>query len=444
MVFLRLLGLPHVSFILWIRFISSPLMPRCDGTRNPFHCDSQLLPFLQFLNSTEELIQMKTFAPFLIMVPRKPAFLSAALIPADVPVPMITSYLRTAAPLDSQICRLFFMEEHNSTVLKIFLPRSNKEVPFVIEAEIEGLNLSNNKLQSLEEARLPNRMRFLFLDHNLIRKPPVSLLESLEFLTSVTLSNNPWACDCDALDFKKWVVLKSVLVLDVKETRCGPDMPDRPGLAERSIWLLTGFGTLPRQHSYLHLHGFRISQFVLIDDQLKNRLDTVRDRREGVALLTRSDLGQGKDIDRDKEFDAFISFSHKDQDLVIQGANRGDRREGPGYQVVPSLQTLPPGRIHTKEHHEGREVLQENSPRALSALKDHVPRIIVIKLPDQPQDDELPEEIQLYLSNTTYLTWGEKHFWSKLLYMLPRSQSIQKHQFRNYTRLPICIANRSV
>ncbi|GIY56123.1 hypothetical protein CEXT_290281 [Caerostris extrusa] len=63
------------------------------------------------------------------------------------------------------------------------LPRANQEMPFVIEAEIEGLNLSNNKLKSLEEARLPNRTRFLFLDHNLIRKLPVSLLESLVFLT---------------------------------------------------------------------------------------------------------------------------------------------------------------------------------------------------------------------------------------------------------------------
>ncbi|GIX83741.1 uncharacterized protein CEXT_776341 [Caerostris extrusa] len=100
----------------------------------------------------------------------------------------------------------------NSTVLEIFLPRANKEVPFVIEAEIEGLNLSNNKIQSLEEARLPNRTRFLFLDHNLIRKLPLSLLESLKFLTRVTLSNNPWTCDCAALDFKKWVVSKSILV----------------------------------------------------------------------------------------------------------------------------------------------------------------------------------------------------------------------------------------
>ncbi|GIY87975.1 hypothetical protein CEXT_660421 [Caerostris extrusa] len=109
----------------------SPKLTHLFLAANPFHCDSQMLAFLQFLNSTEELMT------------------------------------------DEDLCTLSHNEEQNSTVLEIFLPRANKKIPLVIEAEIEGLNLSNNKIQSLEEARLPNRTRFLFLDHNLIRKLPV-------------------------------------------------------------------------------------------------------------------------------------------------------------------------------------------------------------------------------------------------------------------------------
>ncbi|GIY31474.1 protein toll [Caerostris darwini] len=77
----------------------------------------------------------------------------------------------------------------------------------------------------------------------------------------------------------------------------------------------------------------------------------------------------------------------------------------------------------------------------VQALKGHVPRIIIIKLADLPKDDELPEEIQLYLKNTTYLNWGEKHFWNKLLYTLPRSQSVQKHKSREDASLQIPMAN---
>ncbi|GIZ05154.1 protein toll [Caerostris extrusa] len=257
-----------------------------------------------------------------------------------------------------------------------------------------------------------------------------------------------------------------------------PDMPTCPGLAERGIWLLPDLELCPENTGLYISMGFGfLSKFGVGGGRRNNRLDAVEGESEGVALLIRSDLDQGeghrqgqggeKDIDRDKKFDAFISFSYKDQDLVIQELIEGeffarhsqlrydryedsDRRERPGYQVVPSLQTLPPRRIHTKEHHEGRGVLLENSPRALSrvvpsefnaahvqALKDDVPRITVIKLADLPKDDDLPKEIQLYLNSTTYLTWGEKHFWCKLLYILPRSQSIQKPESRDDARFLI-------
>ncbi|GIX67880.1 hypothetical protein CEXT_154631 [Caerostris extrusa] len=53
-----------------------------------------------------------------------------------------------------------------------------RKCPSVIGPD-RGSEHVNNKIQSLEEARLPNRTRFLFLDHNLIAS--VFLLESLEF-----------------------------------------------------------------------------------------------------------------------------------------------------------------------------------------------------------------------------------------------------------------------
>ncbi|GIX70607.1 uncharacterized protein CDAR_459781 [Caerostris darwini] len=211
-----------------IRSISTNQIPRILTylylAGNPFHCDSQMLPFLQFLNSTEEIMTDED-----LCTPSHNGTAPASPL-ARCPAPCRCSFTNDNFMLvdcsSSGLTHLppFFTEEQNSTVLQIFLPRANKGMPFVIEAEIEGLNLSNNKIQSLEEARLPRRTRLLFLDHNLIHRPPVFLLESLEFLTRVTLSNNPWTCDCAALDFKKWVVSKSTLVLDVNETRCDPDM----------------------------------------------------------------------------------------------------------------------------------------------------------------------------------------------------------------------------
>ncbi|GIY20528.1 hypothetical protein CEXT_312041 [Caerostris extrusa] len=161
----------------------------------------------------KDLRQMKAFVPHL-----KNDTAPALLLPAASTLPMFSftnDNLIFGGLQPSGLTNLppFFTEEQNSTVLEIFLPRANKEVPFfVIEAEIEGLNLFNNKIQSLEEARLPNRTRFLFLDHNLIRKLPVFLLESLEFPDEGYAVQQSLACDCTALDLKKWVVSKSILV----------------------------------------------------------------------------------------------------------------------------------------------------------------------------------------------------------------------------------------
>ncbi|GIY94993.1 protein toll, partial [Caerostris extrusa] len=333
----------------------------------------------------------------------------------------------------------------SSRTVQIFLPRTNKEMPFVIEAEIEGLNLSNNQIQSLEQARLPSRTRFLFLDHNLMQKPPVFLLESLEFLTTVTLSNNPWTCDCAALDFKKRLFLKSNLVLDMRETRCGPDMPDSPGMAKRAIWLLTDQELCPDYTGLYVPVAFGVLSFllavagVIIAWTRYERSVKVWLYSHGVTWV------KEKDIDRDKEFDAFISFSHKDQDFVIPELIEvkifnefPDLRAFSSFAVIeekdPDIRLC----LHYKHFLPG-EFIPENIEKAVQrskrtvlvlsknfvesewcllefnvahvqALKDHVPRIIIIKFPDLTEEDELPEEIQLYLNSTTYLTWGEKYF----------------------------------
>ncbi|GIY57034.1 protein toll [Caerostris darwini] len=107
-------------------------------------------------------------------------------------------------------------------------------------------------------------------------------------------------------------------MLDVNETRCGPDMPNSRGLAERAIWLLPDRELCPDNTGLYISMGFGFFSLVLavaggIIAWTRYKMNVkVWLYSHGVTWI------KEKDIDRDKEFDVFISFSHKDQDLVIQ------------------------------------------------------------------------------------------------------------------------------
>ena len=45
-------------------------------------------------------------------------------------------------------------------------------------------------------------------------------------------------------------------------------------------------------------------------------------------------------------------------------------------------------------------------------------RLIVLLVGDPPRD-KMPEDIQNYIKSGSYLTWGEKWFWKKLIYKMP-------------------------
>ncbi|GIY33096.1 protein toll [Caerostris darwini] len=249
----------------------------------------------------------------------------------------------------------------------------------------------------------------------------------------------------------------------MRETRCGPDMPDSPGMAKRAIWLLTdqelcpdytglyvpvAFGVLSKHFDWTNRFGLE-RKMNINSSFLRSFLLAVAgviiawtryERSVKVWLYSHGVTWvKEKDIDRDKEFDAFISFSHKDQDFVIPELIEVIEEKDPDIRLCVHYKHFLPGEfiqenieravgrskrtvlVLSKNFLESEWCLLEFNVAHVKALKDHVPHIIIIKLPDLTEEDELPEEIQLYLNSTTYLTWGEKYFWNNLLYILPRS-----------------------
>ncbi|GIX87350.1 uncharacterized protein CEXT_321061 [Caerostris extrusa] len=201
---------------------------------NPFRCDCQMLLFLNYLNSTDNLI-----------------FDTPVCTPLSATTPI---GLPSNCPLG---CRCFCTHDaqrhfmsvdcsslgltrfpalfsaatgNNSTSIMLSYPMKYKiryEESFTmwvnleIQDDIAGLEVTNNSLQSMEEARLPKGMVHLFLANNQFRVPPTGLLNSQENLSRVTLSGNPWDCDCGTINFKKWILSKPDVVQDANDTKCG-------------------------------------------------------------------------------------------------------------------------------------------------------------------------------------------------------------------------------
>ncbi|XP_042899675.1 toll-like receptor Tollo isoform X2 [Parasteatoda tepidariorum] len=341
-------------------------------------------------------------------------------------------------------------------------------------SQLKSLYLSNNSIETLRKEQMPDPLEY------------------------VDLSVNPFRCDCEFLPFIQWVFANpkaphvfggrkicvpefpsdnhhcpsqcdcycanddeeyfmavdcssknisiipqfltaySVEIKNVNQTLCG-------NVGESGEYLLKGkaIWTLDETdicQTFIELYfsvAFGFIAFFLIITVLK--IVHTRYKMNINAWLYAHGViwVKEKDIDRDKIFDAFLSFSHKDQELVVTDI----------ISVIEVKQPMTRLCLHYKHFKAGDFIDQnifnavQNSKRTvimlsknflesewciyefraahLQALKDKINRVIIIKLGELP--DDLHPDIKMSLENTTYLTWGEKYFWDKLFYVLPTS-----------------------
>ncbi|XP_063634253.1 protein toll [Cydia splendana] len=407
---------------------------------NPFNCDCFTYSLLRFINSPS----YKHIFPVLT--------LDAAICASP---PALANITVRAAPLDQLTCELpspkcpdncncTLHPAHRAIKLDCVDPPINvpayefgfglnrtvlrlQRVPVSLNLSlpVHELILSGLDLKVPPPGPAPPELKLLDLTNNLLTEVPPALGFKLR------LARNPIACDC-AHSADLVALHKSAdRVIDYNITTCAHGgllqlNSDANLLCARTkaAWAAGIGGTLA-------LLGVLATVVAILWLRYQNEIKVYLFARGWCGCLTRSAK------EAPAKYDAFLSFSHKDEELVVH--KLVPELEKRGYRLCVHYRDWAPG--ESIAEHVSRSVLEARrtlvvaSPGFLTsewaraefraaharALREGRARVIVILLGELPAPDANAQEddLRTYLRTNTYLKWGDPWFWQKLQYALP-------------------------
>ena len=184
-----------------------------------------------------------------------------------------------------------------------------------------SFDLSFNELQSFPITFIPKKVELVRLNNNGIQHLPDVILRNFEEMSNVTkfyLGNNPFACDCSSRQLFYFVKYNTSAIHDHQHIRlnCGPSDQLLLGQAE-----IQDFCIPYDQHMMLTLVcsvTFFIITIIMATLLYCHHKQTLTIwlynqhwARATIFMSSKRDL-----LDFEKEFDAFLSYSHHDREWV--------------------------------------------------------------------------------------------------------------------------------
>ncbi|CAH1173861.1 unnamed protein product [Phaedon cochleariae] len=336
--------------------------------------------------------------------------------------------------------------------------------------------LQSNRITSINNGTFSHlkKLRVLRLDHN--RLNIYNMWNLPNTLIEVTLSYNPWSCDCDFTERLREWMKRGDAVQDSSSVKCilnstdidfysldaYLDNTDTGFYVMQENGSCTGVANIDNSVNGNLTSTKTIIQRQVIQDYLPLLVITLAIfsaiilimllifiYRQEVRVWFHSKFGvrmfqRSSDLDRDdreKLFDAFVSYSSKDEAWVAEVLAPALE---PNYKLCLHYRDFPVGAFLADTIVQAIEsskrtimILSENFIKSEwcrfefksahhQVLRDRRRRLIVILLGEVPHKD-LDPDIRLYLKTNVYLQWGDKLFWEKLRYALPDVPNNQRH-----------------
>lgn len=313
------------------------------------------------------------------------------------------------------------------------------------------LHLEYNNIAYIEEGAFSSltSLSTLFLDHNLLLSLPQSATNHFFwFLSNIRLGENPWSCSCDVMaEFIPMVMNRSVVISDYSDMFC-KETGENANFSMKEV-------LVKRCTNITSEQVFEIKQFDNWPNILKILVITVAAiilttfliiivicLWRPIVLFTHRKckccVRKRYPEDGDKSFDAFLAYSHKDDDYVTREfiprlENELKYRLCVYYRDFPiggtiadtvassinrSKRTILLVSKHFNDH-EWRNTAFQHSFGGLFKQKDNH---LIIVLLDDAKGMKLDRQLKVLVKSHHVISYRDMCFWEQLQYKMGSSK----------------------
>lgn len=303
------------------------------------------------------------------------------------------------------------------------------------------------------------QLEVLRLDGNRLSSFAVWQFEMNPYLVEIGLAYNQWSCDCDYVQkYKSWLQINYGKVLDAKKIVCMYDNITKavgPHLADFNATSCAAHSSRAVVESQVmndYLPLLLITMCVFLASVVivcgafyyRRELRVWVYSRCGLRMCYKTTAFEEQQ-DKDRLFDAYVSYSVKDEAFVSQVLAPGLESGDPGYRlclhyrdfnvsayvadtIIEAVESSRRTIIVLSKNFLHNEWCRFEFKSALhEVLKDRRRRLIFVVTGELPQRD-LDPDLRLYLKTNTVIEWGDRQFWQKLQFAMPDVKRPCVHQ----------------